>query len=401
MLHFHFNCNINATILQRSATKALISTMRIGVNTRFLLTSKMEGFGWYTYEVVKRLVENHPEHEFVFFFDRPFDPKFVFGKNVTPVVLFPPARHPLLFVWWFNRSITKALKKHTIEVFFSPDGYLSLKTDVPQIPVMHDLNFEHYPQDLPKKHRNYYRKYFPKFAKKAAHILTVSEYSKQDIVQQYGISPDNITVAWNGASPEFVQLESGKIVETRQKYSSGRPYFIYVGAIHPRKNVGRLIAAFEQFAKTNPDIDLLIVGENLWKTAQHSIPEIDVKLRGRIVFTGHVALDELTRLMGSAFAMVYVPYFEGFGIPLVEAMRCGIPIVAGNKTCLPEVAGNAAIYVDPFSVGEITRAMHEIADNPEKREELAKKGLERSVLFSWDNTANGVWKVIEQIANRE
>ena len=371
--------------------------MRIGVNTRFLLTSKMEGFGWYTYEVVKRLAENHPEHEFVFFFDRPFDPKFVFGKNVTPVVLFPPARHPLLFLWWFNRSITKALKKHQVDVFFSPDGYLSLRTAVPQIPVIHDLNFEHYPEDLPKKHRNYYRKYFPKFAKKAAHILTVSEYSKQDIVKQYSVPPEKITVAWNGASPSFVKLQSGEIAETRDRYSAGRPYFIYVGAIHPRKNVGRLVAAFEQFARKNPDIDLLIVGVNLWKTTQSSIPELEPELRKRIVFTGHVSLDELTKLMGSAFALVYVPYFEGFGIPLVEAMRCGIPIVAGNKTCLPEVAGDAAIYVDPFDVNEIAAAMHKMAGDPQMRNELSEKGLKRSELFSWDYTANGVWSVIEEV----
>src|SRR6218665_2161300 len=192
--------------------------MRIGINTRFLLNKRMEGFGWYTYEVTKRLVENHPEHEFVLFFDRPFDPKFVFGPNATPVVLFPQAHHPILFVWWFNWSITKALKKYKCDVFFSPDGYLSLRTSVPQIPVIHDLNFEYHPEDLQRKHRNYYRKYFPKFAKKAKHILTVSEYSKQDIVKLYGIPSDKITVAWNGAADDFKPFQATVIL------SEGIPY---------------------------------------------------------------------------------------------------------------------------------------------------------------------------------
>ncbi len=132
--------------------------MRIAVNTRFLLSHKMEGFGWFTYEVVKRLVQNHPEHEFIFFFDRKYDSKYIFGDNVTPVILSPQARHPILFKIWFNYSVTKALKKYKADIFFSPDGYLSLKTEIKQISVIHDLNFEHYPQDLPSWPRKYLKK---------------------------------------------------------------------------------------------------------------------------------------------------------------------------------------------------------------------------------------------------
>lgn len=372
--------------------------MRIGVNTRFLLSSKMEGFGWYTYEVVKRLVENHPEHEFVFFFDRPSDPKFVFGENVEPVVLFPPARHPVLFRWWFNKSITKALKKYKIDIFFSPDGYLSLKTSVPQIPVIHDLNFEHYPEDLPAKHRNYYRTYFPKFAKKAAAILTVSNYSKADIISTYGIESEKIFVAWNGASPTFVPLDKEKIDRVRAKYTSGKPYFIYVGAIHARKNVGRLISAFVKFAAGNREVDLLIVGESIWDTKSTLVPEVSDELKKRIIFTGHIPLSELNELMGAAFALTYVPYFEGFGIPLVEAMKCGVPILSGNLTCLPEVAENAALYVDPFNVNEISEAMQKLTTDEGLRVRLSQESLKRAELFSWDYTAEKVWNVINYVA---
>lgn len=372
--------------------------MRIGINTRFLLSSKMEGFGWYTYEVVKRMVEAHPEHEFVFFFDRPFDEKFVFGKNVTPVVLFPPARHPLLFVWWFEHSIRKALKKYQIDVFYSPDGYLSLKSPVPQIGVIHDLNFEHHPEDIPKRPLKYLRKYFPKFAKKAVHILTVSDYSKQDIVKCYGISPSKITTAWNGASESFVPLNTKEIEAIRQEQTDGRPYFIFVGAIHPRKNVGRLIEAFGKFAVVNPDIDLLIVGESLWSNKASSIPEVSEELKKRIRFSGHVSFDVLNKLMGAAFALAYIPYFEGFGIPLVEAMRCGIPIISGNLTCLPEVAGDAAIYVNPFDTDEVSKAMIYLASDDQKQAELASKSLERSTLFSWNYTAKATWNVISEVS---
>jgi glycosyltransferase involved in cell wall biosynthesis len=374
--------------------------MRIGINTRFLLSSKMEGFGWYTYEVVKRMVEAHPEHEFVFFFDRPFDEKFVFAKNVTPIVLFPPARHPILFVWWFEYSIKRALKKYKIDLFYSPDGYLSLKSPVPQVGVIHDLNFEHHPEDIPASPLRYLRKYFPRFAKKAAHILTVSEYSKQDIVKSYGISPSKITVAWNGASESFAPLDKNDIQKIRTQKTNGRPYFIFVGAIHPRKNVGRLIEAFGKFAPINPDIDLMIVGESIWAKQLPTIPEVSEDLKKRILFSGHVSLSELNQLMGAAFALTYIPYFEGFGIPLVEAMRCGLPIISGNLTCLPEVAGKAAIYVDPFNVDEVSKAMLYLASDEQKQAELSQKSLERTALFSWNYTAETTWNVIEEIMKR-
>lgn len=372
-------------------------TVRIGINTRFLQSQKMEGFGWYTYEVVKRMVEAHPEHDFYFFFDRPFDAQFVFGKNVTPIVLFPPARHPLLFKIWFNFSITKALKKHQIDVFYSPDGYLSLKTKVPQVGVIHDINFEHHPEDIPKGALKYLRNYFPKFAKKAHHLMTVSDYSKQDIVKTYGINPSKITVAWNGASEKFMPLDIENIEQVRNKYSNGRPYFIYVGAIHPRKNINRLLQAFELFSKENSTIDLMIVGENMWSNPVFSNLSTSEKLKKRVVFTGHVSLDELTLLMGSAVALTYVSYFEGFGIPLVEAMRCGIPIISGNLTSLPEVVGDAAILVDPYKVEEIAKAMQTMSENPALIESLKEKSIQRAPLFSWNHTAESTWKVLEEL----
>lgn len=372
-------------------------SMQIGVNTRFLLSSKMEGFGWYTYEVVKRMVEAHPEHEFVFFFDRPFDRKFIFAKNVSLVVLFPPARHPILFKIWFNYSIKRALKKYKIDVFYSPDGYLSLNSNIPQVGVIHDINFEHYPEDIPARPLSYLRKYFPKFAEKATKLLTVSEYSKQDIVSTYKIDPAKITVAWNGASEKFIPQNKAKIEEVRKRYTNEKPYFIFVGAIHPRKNVNRLIAAFEEFAKKNASIDLLLVGESMWDNPAFSSNIQSDNLKSRIRFTGHVQLEELVLLMGAAHSLVFVSYFEGFGIPLVEAMRCGIPIISGNLTSLPEVVGEAALLVNPFKVDEITKAMHRLADDKILYEELAQKGLKRSALFSWDNTAQATWNVLEEV----
>jgi glycosyltransferase involved in cell wall biosynthesis len=368
--------------------------LRIAINTRFLLPSKMEGFGWYTYEVTKRLVENHPEHEFFFFFDRKYDEKFIFGKNVTPVVLNPAARHPVLFYVWYEWSVKRALKKYKIDLFFSPDGYLSLSSKVPQIPVIHDLSFEYYPQDVPKAPLYYFRYFFPKFAKKAKHIITVSEYSKQDISKTYGIHPNDITAIWNGASPVYQPISAEQQHQTKEQYTDGMDYFLFVGALHPRKNLIRLIQAFEQFKeKTNSKTQLLIVGEMLWKDSTFQ-QAISPKNQSSVRFTGHLSLDKLAQVMASAKLFTFVPYFEGFGIPLAEAMKCGTPILSGNLTSLPEVAGEAAVYCNPFDVADIAAKMEELDNDPQRLMELSEIGLKRSSQFSWDDCALKVAKVL-------
>lgn len=369
--------------------------MRIAINTRLLISGKMEGIGWYTYEVVKRMIADHPEDEFILFFDRKPSAEFDFGPNAQQVVLSPQARHPILFRIWFNWAVKRALKKYQPDVFFSPDGYLSLTTDVPQVPVIHDLNFEHHPEDLPDHFLKYYKTYFPKFANIADHILTVSDYSKQDITKTYNISSEKITAVWNGASDVFSPISEDKKDVIHQHYSNGKDYFLFVGALHPRKNLRRLIKAYTIFKEEHPDdeTELVIVGADLWKNSSSDI-KISPSIKDVIHFTGHLSLEDLSQVMGAAKAFVFVPYFEGFGIPLVEAMKAGVPIITGNKTSLPEVAGEAALYCDPFDATDIAQKMNELATDETLQSDLIQRGLERSKLFSWDKTAKEVYEVL-------
>jgi glycosyltransferase involved in cell wall biosynthesis len=370
---------------------------RIAINTRFLLPDKMEGFGWYTFEVVRRLVAMHPDVQFYFFFDRPYDNKFIFGPNVTPVVLKPQARHPILFKLWFDVSVKRALKKYQIDLFFSPDGYVSLTTDVKQIAVIHDLNFVHYPQDIPRKHRGYLLRNFPKFARKAAHIITVSNYSKDDLVKTYGITPEKITVGHNGAADWFRPVESEHQEVIRAKHASGLPYFLSVGALHPRKNIVRLLQAFDAFkAQSGSQTQLVIVGDSYYWSPEMKTTLETMRFKDAVRFTGHVQAEELAGLYGAAQALVFVSYFEGFGIPLVEAMRCGCPVIAGNRTSLPEVVGDAGKLVDPFQVAEITDAMMELDCNSDLRESYIQRGYAQAKQFTWDRTAQVVSGVVKR-----
>lgn len=369
--------------------------MRIGVNTRFLLKSKMEGFGWYTYETMLRITQQHPEHEFVFFFDRPYDKKFLFSSNIIPVVVNPPTRHPILQVIWFDYMIPRALKKYKCDVFVSTDGYLSLKTDIPQLTVMHDLNFEHNPDDLPKNALRFLKKRFPLFAKKADRLCTVSNFSKEDIVKTYGISPEKIDVTYNGVSPVFKVISQEEKAITQNQYAKGNPYIVFVGAIHKRKNIQRLINAFSELKKTGEiKHHLLIVGEPMWKSQTINIPE---EIQAFVHFTGHVSLESLAKIMGAAECLAFVSYFEGFGIPLVEAMQSGVPVLAGNLTSLPEIGGEAALYCNPLDEESIKNGLKTILSDEELRKSLIEKGLERAKQFDWDYTARDLWKAIEKI----
>lgn len=372
--------------------------MKIAINTRFLLPTKLEGFGWFTHEVVKRIVQNNPEHEFYFFFDRKYDSKFIYEDNVTPIVINPPARHPFLYYLWFEFGVKKALRKHNIDVFLSPDGYLSLGSDVKQIPVIHDLSFVHYPEDLPFLNEKYVNHYFPKFAKKASKIITVSEYSKSDIEKSFGISEDKITVAHNGIGDFFQPILEEKKKETRSKFTNGKEYFLFVSALQPRKNVTKLFEAFDQFKKeTKSDVKLLMVGEKYWWNKEIKQVFDAMTYQSEVIFTGHIQAEDLKNVYGAGLALTYVSYFEGFGIPLVEAMKCELPIISSDKTSLPEVGGEAAIYVNPFSTEDIKNGMLRIFKDQSLREELIENGKSRAQLFSWDKTAKIVWDTIVEV----
>lgn len=371
--------------------------MKIAVNTRLLLKNKMEGIGVHAFNVLKRITVNHPEHQFLFLFDRKYNEEFIFSSNITPVVLYPQARHPFLYYWWFEYSVARILNQAKPGVFYSPDGFLSLNTEVPSVPVIHDLNYEHYPKDLPKTESWYYRHFSPLFAAKAKRILTVSEFSKQDIVKQYHIQPNKIDVVYNGVDSLYKSIDENERKQIRDKYSNGEEYFLYVSALHPRKNVKRLLEAFDKVKESSGSpIKLVLVGPYYFKNSEMEETYQKMKFKNDIIFTGRLNVEELSKVMGAAFSLVYVSYFEGFGIPLIEAMQCDIPIIASNITSIPEVTKDAARMIDPFSVDSISEGMLEVLKNETLRRELVERGKARRNFFSWDKTSELTWQSIEK-----
>lgn len=366
--------------------------MRIGVNTRLLLKNKLEGIGWFTYQTLERMVHLHPEHEFYFFFDREYDESFVFSSNVTPVVIPPQARHPVLFSMWFECTLPYALKKYKIDVFLSPDGYCSLRTKVPTCLVIHDLAFEHYPEHLKFADRKYWQYFQPKFADKAKRIVTVSEYSKKDINKQYGIDINKIDVACNGVHDAYQPLDWETKEQVKQAYADGCEYFVFAGALHPRKNILNLLHAFVAFKKMQQsDMKLVLVGRFAWKYEEVLEMKENMPYKEDVKWVGYKNVDELSKIIGGAYAIVYASLFEGFGIPILEALKCNVPAIVANTSSMPEVAGDAALLVNPQDVDDIANKMEQLYKDETLRAKLIAAAPEQTKKYTWDKAAAVLW----------
>ncbi|MDX2174621.1 MAG: glycosyltransferase family 1 protein [Bacteroidota bacterium] len=391
--------------------------MQIVVNTRLLLKDKLEGISWFTYQTLSRITKNNPNVHFIFLFDRQFDPEFIFSDNVTPMILSPQARHPFLYYAWFQFSVKSLLNKLKPDLFLSPDGFLCLGAKCKQLLVLHDINFYHHPKDLKWLTGKYYNYFFPKYAREATRIATVSGYSKVDIAKHYNIDPNKIDVVYNGIHDFFKPANEIKKQETKTKFTDGNDYFVNVGSLIPRKNIPNLIKAFALFKKeSKSNLKLVLVGSQYWGTAEiHKIilenglksvspifydfdkPEnpnqLDSILKtADVIFTGRLSNEDLNLVLGSAVGLTFVPYYEGFGIPLIEAMETQTPIIASNVTSLPEIAGDAALYVNPLNIEEIKEAMLKLYNNKELQQSLITKGNLQKQNFSWDKSADLLWQ---------
>ncbi len=357
----------------------------------------MEGIGYFTYESFQRIVKAHPEHEFIFIFDRPYDESFIFSENITPVVASPPARHPLLWYLWYEHSLPRVFKSTKADLFIGTDGYLSVASKIKTLAVFHDINFEHYPEDVPFFNRLFYRHYFPIYAKKAARIAAVSEFTKNDVVEKYKIDARKIDIVYNGVSGQFNPLSADEIIQVRNKFTQGQPYFLFVGSLHQRKNISNMLKAFDEYKKSaSSPVKMVLAGAKRWWTDEMEKTLQQMQFKTDVIFTGRVSFDDLCKITAGALAMTYVSTFEGFGIPIVEAMRSGVPVITSNVTSMPEVAGNAALLCDPFSVSSIAESMKKIAKDEQLRKTLIEAGLKRQSDFSWDKTAVQLWNSIEK-----
>lgn len=375
--------------------------MKIAVNTRLLLKGKLEGIGLFSNETLRRITQWHPEHQFYFIFDREYDESFIFSDNITPVIAHPQARHPYLWYLFFEYGIPLKLKTIKPDLFLSTDGWIPTKLDIPTVNVIHDLNFVHHPEFIKPVVRRYYDRYFPKFARNATRLATVSQFSQQDIHQSYQVPLDHIDVVYNGANPAYVPLSTEQQQAVKQQHTGGCDFFLFVGLIHKRKNLANIFKAFDRFKSSTPNsMKLVVVGDKKWWAGEIEDTFLHMNHRDEVVMLGRQQIDALSRLTASATALVYASLFEGFGQPIVDAYNAHTPVITSNITSMPEIAGNAAMLVNPYSVEQIAEAMYCLYSDDQLRCELINKGVARKDIFTWDRTAELLWQTIEKVLLR-
>lgn len=397
--------------------------MNIAINTRLLLPGKMDGIGWFAYETTRRMVLAHPEHRFFLLFDRKVEsgkwkveseaaaPGNLFTlDNVTMVTLCPQARHPVLWWMFFELAVPMALKRYKIDIYVTPDGMMPLRPSLPTLAVIHDLNFEHSSDNLKPSHQRYMCHYFPLFARAATRLATVSEYSKRDIMETYGIDGAKVDVVYDGAHSHYRPHTEDECAAVRQRFTGGSPYIIFISTILKRKNLANLLRAFDKVKGADApgcvenlspltshlsSLKLVVVGSRVWW--QDELKEAYEALGNHkkdVVMLGHVSPDDLSALLSASEMLVYPSYFEGFGIPILEAMYAETAVVCSNTTSMPEVGGDAVLYVDPHSPDSIAEAISRILESPELRADLIARGRTQRDKYSWQRTADLLWKSI-------
>lgn len=239
-------------------------------------------------------------------------------------------------------------------------------------------------------------------ARHAARIIAISEYSRRDIVRTYDIDPEIITVTPIAPPPNLAHVTNEMALkQVRQTYGIEGDYILSLGSIQPRKNLVRLIEAYSLLRRMQPEgklPQLVLAGKRGWLDRETMRAAEREEAGGGIRFTGYVADEHLSALYSGATCFVYASYFEGFGLPVLEAMKCGAPVVAGNRTSIPEVAGEAALLFDPFDVHSLVEALKLVLNDSQYRAKLSARGLERANEFSWKKTARLTLDVYEKAA---
>jgi len=271
----------------------------------------------------------------------------------------------------------------------------------PVISTIHDLAFEHLPETFNRRSWMQLRMTVRRTARMAAHLLTLSESSKQDLIQTYGIPGTRITVTPAAAANALRPVsDATELAAVRRQYGIQPNYILSLSSIQPRKNLPRLIEAYGLLRRTRPESrfpQLVIAGKRGWLESETLRAAQKSQWARDIVFTGYVPDEQLAALYSGALCFVYPSYFEGFGLPVLEAMQCGAPVIAGDRTSLPEIVSDAGLLVDPHDVQALATAIAELVDHEDRRNEFSNRGLHRAKQFTWKKTAEATLEVYDRV----
>lgn len=365
--------------------------MLIGIDGNEANVTERVGSNVYAFELIKAIEKLDKKNEYTIYLREKKKPDLPQKREKLSYRVLPP-KH--LWTQW-RLPLDLYLHQPRPQVFFTPGHYAPRFSPTPTIISILDLSFFKFPHSFKPAVLNQLKRWTKYSAKNAAHILTISESTKKDIVKYYNIPTSKITVAYPGVNDIFKKdvLEKD-ITAVKDKYKINKQYIFTLGTLQPKKNLPRLIQALSQF--NSPNLSLVITGKT-WQQFRGS--EISNQLSEKIITTGFVPNEDLPALMKGAEAFVLPSLYEGFGIPVAEAMTVGTPVVVSNSTSLPEIVGEAGILIDPEDVSSIARGIKQVlALSSEKKVQLVTRAKKRAETFSWRSCAQKTLEVLYEVS---
>lgn len=356
------------------------------------------GLGRYAESLARALLPLMGD-ELAFFFNREAGIEPLTGMEGAPARTVDLGYKPWRMLVWlgqlgrigYNRLLPGATLFHATEHLLLP------LRDVPTVLTVHDLIFRRYPAHHKRLNRWYLNATMPLFCRRAGHIIAVSEQTKRDVVAAYGIPAGKVTVIYEAADPRFQPQSAEAITAARSRFGLPDRYVLFVGTIEPRKNLGRVLAAFEQLHAERLTDALVIVGKRGWLYDDFFARLEASPAKQAVIFPGFVPDANLPAVYAGAQALAFPSEFEGFGLPVLEAMACGAPVVCSSTSSLPEVAGEAAVLVDPLDQEALTDGLRRILANPALADDLRARGLAQAAHFSWERAAEETLAVYRRL----
>ena len=361
------------------------------------LTAGRTGVGYYTEHLLQHLareVESTGD-ELIVVSNQPIDTQAPLPKHVR---VHEGHRFPIR-IGWMQMRAARALDYLRPDVAHFTNGMMPFAAPVQTVVTIHDMSLRLYPQCHPLRRLVLNRPLMRQAVRRATALVTVSNSTRRDLLRLHGVAPERVSVVHEAASPEFRPIRDRAVLDAlRARYQLPARFMLYVGIIEPRKNLGRLMEAFAQARAAGIPHQLVCVGPYGWSSRDLSSQIERLGITQHVHFTGYVPFEDLPGLYNLGEFFAFPSLYEGFGLPVVEAMACGTPVITANTSSLSEIAADAAETVDPTSVDALTQAIRKLADNREWREELSTRGLARARTFSWAQTARDMLSVYQRTA---
>jgi len=369
--------------------------MLIGVDASRAALARRTGTEHYSLQLIRHLVAMDQRNRYRLYFNRPPAPIDLTGLLTAHVEL---RVIPLARLWTHVRLSIEMLRQPP-DLLFVPAHVLPLIRPRRTVVTVHDLGYRYHPEAHRPLDRWYLELTTRWHVRVATHILADSGVTRHDLIQLYGADPARVTVVYPGCDPAFRPAPESEVAAVRQRYGIAGDYVLHVGTLQPRKNLERLLDAFVALqSQLTCGLRLVLVGRKGWlfEGLFHKVRELGLK--DQVIFPGFVPDEDLPALMTGARVLAMPSLYEGFGLPVVEAMACGTPVVCSNRSSLPEVAGEAALLVDPLDVGAWTEALEKVLWDEELRRELRERGFRQAQKFTWEEAARRALEVFQKLA---